>query len=202
MKNYIITIGREFGCGGREIGRTLASKLGIPFYDKDLVDMAAKEAGVNVDVFQQNDEVVGRMRYMKLLKDNIYGSTSAFYTDQAVDAQAKVIHDIADRHEPCIIFGRCGDYILREYRNVVNFFLYAPLPYRVKHLMELYHLNELDTIKLMQKVDRQRHNYYKFVTGKNRGDRDGKNMELDVSKFGVGGCVKMMSTAVEYLYDK
>ena len=201
MKRYIITISREFGCGAREIARQLASELGIPFYDKDLVDMAARKAGVHVDVFKNTDEVVVKKNSSKLSREFSYGSSTAFYSEQAIEAQASVIRDIANRPESCIMFGRCSDYILREHPNVINFFLYAPMSYRVKHIAENYDLDDRESAKLIKRVDKQRHNYYKYVTGQNRGDRNGKDMLIDVEAFGVEGTVKMMKDAIAYLYN-
>lgn len=200
MKRYIITISREFGCGAREIARKLASELGVTFYDKALVDMAAQKAGVHVDVFKNTDEVVVKKSSGKLLREFGYGSSTAFYSEQAIDAQASVIRDIANKPESCILFGRCSDYILREHPNVINFFLYAPLSYRVQHISKGYNLDDRESTKLIKRVDKQRHNYYKYVTGQNRGDRSGKNMLIDVEAFGVDGTVKMMKDAIEYLY--
>lgn len=123
-----------------------------------------------------------------------------FYSEDAIKAQARVILDIANRRESCILFGRCADYILREHPNVINFFLYAPMDYRVQHIANGYEIGERESVKLIKRIDRQRHNYYKYVTGRNRGDRNGKQMFIDVETFGVEGSVKMMRTAIEYLY--
>lgn len=200
MKRVIITISREFGCGGREIARKLASELGVKFYDKDLVDMAAQKAGVHIDVFKNTDEVVVKRSSGKLFREFGYGSSTAFYSEQAIEAQAQVIRDIANKQESCIMFGRCSDYILREHPNVINFFLYAPLAYRVRHIAKAYELDDRESAKLIKRVDKQRHNYYKYVTGQNRGDRNGKDLLIDVEAFGVDGTVEMMKDAVEYLY--
>lgn len=200
MKKIIITISREFGCGAREIARKLASDLGITFYDKDLVDMAAQKAGVHIDVFKNSDEVIMSRSASKLFKEFGYGSSTAFYSEQAIAAQAEVIKTIADGNEPAILFGRCSDYILREYPNVINFFLYAPLSYRVKHIANAYELDARESAKLIKRVDKQRHNYYKYVTGQNRGDRNGKNLMIDVEAFGVDGTVEMMKAAINNLF--
>lgn len=202
MKRYVITISREFGCGAREIARQLASELGIPLYDKALVDMAAQKAGVHADVFKNTDEVVVKKNSSRLSREFGYGSSTAFYSEQAIHAQASVIRDIANKPESCIMFGRCSDYILREHPNVIHFFLYAPLDYRIKHISQNYNLDNRESAKLIKRIDKQRHNYYKYVTGQNRGDRNGKNMLIDVEAFGVEGTVKMIKDAIAYLYNK
>ena len=202
MKKYIITISREFGCGARDIARELSSELGIILYDKDLVDMAAREAKVNLDVFKTTDETVIKKSISGLVKEFEYGSSDAFYSDRAIEAQAKIIRDLANKTEPCIMFGRCSDYILREYPNTISFFLYASMRYRIAHISKAYDLSCLEAEKLIKRVDRQRHNYYKYVTGNNRGDRYGKDMLLDVDSFGEYGCVEIMKEAVRILCEK
>jgi cytidylate kinase len=200
MKKYIITISREFGCNAREIGRTLASRLGVPFYDKDLVDLAAEKAGVHIDVIKESDEVMNK-KQSRLFSEFGYGSSTTFYSEKAISAQASVIREIADRQESCIMFGRCSDYILREYPNVLNFFFYAPLKERVKHIAKTYELTEKNADKMIKRIDKQRHNYYKYVTGRNRGDRTGKHVMLDVSTYGIEGSVELICEAIRIRFS-
>lgn len=192
---YVITISREFGCGAREISRKIASNLGIKLYDKDLIDETAKEAGVHVDIIKKSDEKAGRF-----FKEFSYGSSTTFYSEKAIDAQAKVIRKAAER-ESCILFGRCSDYFLREYQNCFNIFLYAPFEKRIEHISREYELEEKAAEKMIKKVDRQRHNYYKYVTGKNRGDRDGKHLMIDVSYYGIDGTVELICKAVKQKFN-
>ncbi len=195
MKKYIITISREFGCNAREIGRSLASRLGVPFYDKDLVDLAAEKAGVHRDIIKESDEVMNK-KQNRLFDEFGYGSSTSFFSEKAINAQAEVIREVADRKEACIMFGRCSDYILREYPNILNFFLYAPVDWKIKHIAGTYELTEKNAEKMIKRIDKQRHNYYKYVTGKNRGDRSGKHVMLDVSVYGVEGSVELLTEAV------
>ena len=201
MKKYIITISREFGCNAREIGRTLASRLGVPFYDKDLVDLAAEKAGVHRDVIKESDEVMNR-KQNRLFDEFGYGSSTSFFSEKAINAQAEVIREVADQKEACIMFGRCSDYILREYPNVLNFFFYAPMDWKIKHIARTYELTEKNAEKMIKRIDKQRHNYYKYVTGKNRGDRSGKHVMLDVSVFGVEGSVELLTEAVRIRFSE
>lgn len=197
---YIITISREFGCNAREIGRTLASKLGVPFYDKDLVDLAADKAGVNRNVITESDEVMNNNQN-RLFDEFGYGSSTSFYSERAISAQAAVIHEIADKNESCVMFGRCADYFLREYPNVLNFFLYAPMDKRIQHIAASYSLSAKNAEKMIKKIDKQRHNYYKYVTGKNRGDRHGKHVMLDVSLYGIEGSVDLLYEAARIRFS-
>lgn len=192
---YAITISREFGCAAREIGRKIAAEMGVKFYDKDLIDAVAKKAGVHADVIKEADEKVG-----KFFKEFSYGSSTTFYTEKAITAQAEVIREAAN-NESCVLFGRCADYFLREYPNCINIFLYAPLEYRIKHISGDYDLDLKSAEKMVKKIDRQRHNYYKFVTGKNRGDRDGKHLMVDVSYYGIDGTAELVCKAVRQKFN-
>ena len=193
MKKFVITIGREFGCNAREIGRQLAARLGIPFYDKELVDRAARLAGVNADFYGKSDEHPGIKE--SFFTEFGYGASSSFYSENAIRAQAFVIRQIANT-ESCVMLGRCADYFLSEFGTTLNAFVYAPLPYRMKHISEGYNLSEKDAKKMIKQIDRRRHNYYRYVTGKNRGDRHGRNIMIDVEMFGVEGAVELIYQAV------
>jgi len=195
MNKYIITISREFGCNAREIGRSLASKLGVPFYDKELVDLTAQKAGVNREAIKESDEIMN-MKQGRLFADFGYGSSTAFYSETAITTQAEVIREIADKNESCIMFGRCSDFILKEYPNVLNFFLYAPLETRIDHIALTYELSVKNSDKMIKRIDKQRHNYYKYVTGKNRGDRYDKHVMVDVNTYGVDGTVELLCEAI------
>lgn len=197
MKKYILTISREFGCNSREISRNLASRLGVEFYDQELIDLAAKRAGINRDLFTDSEKIVDVNNRKKLFQRFGYGSTTNFYDEKAIQAQAQVIKDLANKKGSAIFFGRCSDYILREYPNCLNIFLYAPLETRISHMAECYGLDRLSAEKLVRRVDKQRHNYYKYVTGKNRGDRDSKHIMLDVSRFGSEGVVEIIYDIVQ-----
>lgn len=194
MAPFVITIGREFGCNAREIGRQVAEKLGVKFYDKELVELAAEKAGVDSITFNKTGKVSG-------IEDNFltefgYGATYRFFSERAVSAQAAVIRGIADS-ESCVMLGRCADFFLQERSNTLNIFVYAPLASRIKHVSSEYGLTEEKAKKLIARIDRRRHRYYKFVTGRNRGDRHGRNLMIDVEMFGIPGAVKLVTEAAE-----
>ncbi len=201
MKKYIITISREFGCNARVVGLALASKLGVPFYDKDLVDMAAHKAGVHIDVMKESDEVMNNKQNF-LFNQFVYGSDTSFYSETAINTQVSVIREVADKGESCILFGRCSDYVLREYPNVINLFFFAPLEKRIAHIAKTYELTEKEAEKMIKRIDKQRHNYYKYVTGRNRGDRQGKHLMIDVIDFGVEGSVELIEKAINIRFSE
>ena len=116
-------------------------------------------------------------------------------------AQVDIIRDLANKRVSAIFFGRCADYVLREYPNHMNVFLYAPLEARIKHMCETYDLSWPEADKLIKRVDRQRHNYYKYVTGKNRGDRDNKHLMIDVSEYGTDLTAEMICFAARKMFE-
>ncbi len=197
MDKFIITVSREFGCGARDIARGLASELLVPFHDRDLVEMTVKKAGISqkdASGFFDEDCMPGNQRSLWSVFG--YGSSDAFFTDKAIEAQKQCIREIAERPESCIIFGRCADYILREHHNVLRFFLYTPVEKRIAHIAESYGLTEKEAAKMVKRIDKQRHNYYKYVTGHNRGDRIDKSVMIDVSCFGSQGTIELMLQAL------
>jgi CMP/dCMP kinase len=181
MKKIVITLGREFGCNAREIGRQLASRLGITFYDHELVNKAARRAGISNEIVSTGN-------------DFDYGMDKSFYTEKAIEAQGYVIRDIAN-HESCIMLGRCSDFFLSEFPSVLNIFVYAPVSYRINHIAEAYKLDKKAAEKLIAKIDAKRHSYYRYVTGRNRGDRHGRSLMIDVEKFGIQGTVELIHHA-------
>ncbi len=194
----IITISREFGCNARGIGQRVANELGFKFYDKELIDLTAQKIGIGREIIAAQDEMVGNKN--KFFTGFVYGSSTTFYSEKAIDAQAQVIRDAANT-EDCVLFGRCSDYILREFPNCLHIFLYAPLEAKIKHISQVYEMDRRSAETMIKKIDRQRHNYYKYVTGRNRGDRIGKNLSLDVSAFGEDKSVKLLVDAVKTRFN-
>lgn len=197
MKKYIITVSREFGCDAREISRNIAAELGIEFYDKALVDKAAQRAGIAVDHFLDADKIVNKGNLSKMFG---YGSSNRFYSKDAVQAQAEVIRELANKKQSALFFGRCSDYILREYPNVFRVYLYAPLKFRIRHMAEAYGLTEKDAEKLIRNVDNRRADYYKYVTGERRGSSKFNHIMLDVSEFGQKECIELICGIVRKKY--
>lgn len=194
MKKFVITIGREFGCNAQEVGRQLAAELGVCFYDKELVELAARRSGLNEDYYSKSDE--STLLYDSLFTDFGYGATPSFYSPKAIEAQALVIRELANK-ESCIMLGRCSDYVLREFDNVLNVFVYSSLDYRIGHISEFYHENKKKAFKMITKIDSKRHAYYKHVTGKNRGNREERHLMIDVEMFGVEGTVQLIRNAAK-----
>lgn len=198
MKRFVITIGREFGCNAREIGRQVAASLGIKFYDKELVDMAARRAGVSSSFYDNSDEHPGVKE--SFLTEFGYGASHAFYSESAIEAQAYVIRTLANT-ESCVMLGRCSDYFLQEFGTTLNVFVYAPLPYRIDHISTAYNLTPKEAAKMIDRIDKRRHSYYKYVTGHARGDRHGRNLMIDVEMFGIEGTVSLICEAAKKRFN-
>ncbi len=186
----IITITRQYGSGGHEIGKKLAQKLEIPFYDKELITLAAKESGVSPEVFEQVDEkATNSLLYALSLGLYDYGSgfNSAMgdlpVNDKLYILQHKIIKELADK-ENFVIVGRCADYILRENNNVVKVFIYADVESRINRVLQRH--DDIDPTRGKQavlKADKTRSNYYSFYSGQKWGLPENYDLCINSSKI-------------------
>ncbi|MBP5258200.1 MAG: cytidylate kinase-like family protein [Prevotella sp.] len=188
MDTMIITVGRQLGSGGRAIGKLIADKLGYAFYDKEILNMAAKESGFSEKFFEQNDENRGFMRSLfhmhmpHLSDDNFYDnrfSPAGLFKFQS-DA---ITHAASDGG--CVFVGRCADYILRDHANLVNIFISAPVSWRVEHVMKRHDCSYQEAIKIIDKAESARASYYNYYTGKRWGDSASYDLCIDSSILGI-----------------
>ena len=202
MTNTIITIGREFGSGGCEIGHKLAEKLGIKCYDKDMLDLAAKESGICQEIFESHDEKPTNSFLYSLVMDTYsFGYSSGSYTDMPLNhkvflAQFDAIKKIADEG-PCILVGRCADYALEEYDNVLSIFIHADLDARVRRIARIYDLTDAKAKELIVKTDKKRSSYYNYYSNKRWGDVNSYDMCLNSSMLGIEGTAEAIEKLVE-----
>ena len=211
--NLIITIGRECGSGGRHIGQALAEKLGIKCYDKELLNLAAKESGLCKELFIQTDgkneqEICEEMiqnhderptnsfLYNLVMDTYSLGYTNSAYMDMPINhkiflAQFDTIKNLADK-ESCVIIGRCADYALADYPNVVSVFITADEDVKIKTLMERHKITESQAKDLMIKTDKKRSSYYNYYSSKRWGDSKSYDLCMNSSKIGYDGVVKMI----------
>ncbi len=206
-KNYVITIGRTFGSGGRALGRMLAERLGIGFYDKQLLVKAAEKAGYNVDFFEKNDERAPRIMGgiipfsmgfypMSWLGDN-GGASDGIYK-----AQCDFIHELAAT-EPCVIVGRSADYILRDVDNVINIFLHAPVDDCARRIVERSECSSLEEARAMaERTNKLRANFYNFYTDKRWGHAASYDLTLDSSKMPLEKLADLVIDYVHHRLDK
>lgn len=192
-QKVIITIGREFGSQGRKIGKLLAKELGVNFYDKNLITMAAEETGIREELLDSADEkVVSRLL-------DAYSPTGMSYgtlNDRLYRIQSKIIKDIASR-ESCVIVGRLADYILSDHKDCIKVFIYAPFEKRVQTVMERENLPENQAKKLTKKMDKIRKSYYQLYADRSWNQKEGKHLLIDSSLLGVERTVDLLKTVVE-----
>lgn len=188
--NKVITVSREFGSGGRELGVKLAEALGIPFYDKELISMAADDINIAEDAFQHYDE---HIVVHDPLDRQFYHAFSEVYqipmSDQIFVAQSNVIRRLAS-YGPCIIVGRCADMILTD---SLNLFIYAKMKDRIRRMLELESEAESDGKEMerrIREVDRKRKEYYQYYTGNTWGRAQNYHLCLDSGPVGVEGCLR------------
>lgn len=184
-KNLIIVIGRQFGSGGRTIGKIIAKRLGIDYYDTELLSKAAQSEGIDPNVFKRHDEK--KPNVLKALLQGAYGIADNFHTiplsgEDIYKTQSRVIKDISKKG-PCVIVGRNADYILRNNPGLVSVFLHAPIEKRVKRIMERGEASTLEeAISKANQHDRRREAYYNFYTGdKKWGIASNYHLSLDTS---------------------
>lgn len=186
----VITISREFGSGGRELGVKLADKLGIPFYDKELISMAADDINIAEEAFRHYDEHI--VVYDPLDRQYYHAFSDVYQipmSDQIFVAQSNVIRRLAS-YGPCIIVGRCADMILTD---SLNLFIYAKMKDRIKRMLELESEAESDGKEMerrIREVDRKRKEYYQYYTGNTWGRAQNYHLCLDSGPVGVDGCLK------------
>lgn len=206
--NTIITIGRQFGSQGREIGEKIAEYFKIPCYDKELLSRAAKESGFCEEMIENHDERPTNSFLYNLVMDTYsFGYNASSFIDMPIShkvflAQFDTIKKIADEG-PCVIVGRCADYALSEYKNCLNIFIYADEASKIKHLCERFSdLNEQKARDMIAKKDKQRQSYYNYYSSKKWGRADSYDLCVNSAKLGVEGTVKLITQYVEDFEEK
>ncbi len=199
MGKKIITITRQYGSGGREIGERLAKSMGIEFYDNRLLDIAAKDSGIHKDHFEENDEK--RTNSFLYLLSTTYGQGGIPFDDTLFFAQLNAIQKIASE-QSCVIIGRCADYALRDFSGVINLFISAPFEQRVKRAVEVYGIEEKHAAEYVKRIDKQRTSYYNYYTDKRWGQPQNYQLCLDSSALGIDGSIKLVEDFINMYYSK
>ena len=198
--NLIITIGRQYGSGGREIGRKLALRLGIPFYDRELISRAAKKSGFSEDLFEQLDKRATNSLLYSLTMFGSTGLNGMSLTDQLFLAQANIIREIADSG-PAVLVGRCADHVLREYENRFDFFITGSVDDRLQRIQthDDYELSGKSPRPALGKMDKQRSTYYNYYTGKVWGKSDHYDLCINAGRLGVENSIEVILAYVNAL---
>lgn len=199
--NTIITIGRQFGSGGKEVGMRLAESLNIPFYDKELLKIAAKESGLCEELFENYDEKPTNSFLYSLVMDPYSMGYSSNNFDMPLNhkvflASFDAIKRIADKGA-CVIVGRCADYALADYKNTINIFIHSPLDDRITRISKKYNLTPEKAKDRIIKTDKQRASYYNYYTTKKWGDIKSYNMSIDSHTLGIEGSVELIKYAIK-----
>ncbi len=192
--NYVITIGREFGSGGHEIGKKLAQALGVRFFDGELISEASRQSGVCEDMLGKTDEKAPGILDYALLGG--WGNESVLSGGSFYILLSKVIRRLVDE-QSCVIVGRTADYIMREHPYSVSVFIHAPEHYKLGRVCTENNINEDKAIEMMQKKDHQRAKYYSFYTDNEWGKSNNYNISIDSSKLGINGTVALLRIYVE-----
>lgn len=205
--NSVITIGRQFGSGGRYVGRLLAEKLGIPFYDKELLSEAAKISGICEEVLEDHDEKPSRSLLFSMMGSApMRADASMMYMEMPLNhrifmAQFDAIRQIAAQG-PCIIVGRCADYVLREQKNAVSFFVKADMDSRIERAVKYYDIERDKAEDAIRKADKRRASYYNYYASGTWGNVDNYDLCVDTGVIGVEGAVELMARFVELHEEK
>ena len=200
--NTVITIGRQFGSAGREIGEKVAAHYGIKCYDKELLSRAAKESGFCEEMIETHDERPTNSFLYNLVMDTYsFGYNASSFMDMPIShkiflAQFDTIKKIA-AEGPCVIVGRCADYALSEYDNCLNLFIYGEDKTKIRRIMQKYDLSEQKAKDMINKKDKQRQSYYNYYASKKWGRADSYDLCLNSSVFGIDGTAQMIIQAVE-----
>ena len=197
MKNAIVTIARQYGSGGREVGQKLAELTGYAFYDKDLITMAAQKSGLNHAVLDAADEKAAN----SLLYTLAMGSASYHHglnnlhvplNDKLFTVQSEIIRELAQEDKGAIIVGRCADYVLADHPKVLRVFISADFDKRVENIMHQQNLTENQARELVIKTDKRRSNYYNYYTGGKWANLENYDLIISTDKTGIDGAAQLI----------
>lgn len=201
MSNMIITVGRQYGSGGRYVARLLAEKLNIPFYDKELLAEVAKDSGICKELLEEHDEKNSRSFLFSMMGGSQMSESSSMYLDMPLNhriflAQFDTIRRIANEG-PCVIVGRCADYVLRDQDNVLNVFIKADKEERIRRIVEYYGADPLKAEEQLKKSDKQRAAYYNYYATGTWGDIGNYDLCVDTGALGITGAVNVIARCAE-----
>ena len=195
MAKRIITISREFGSGGRFIGEEVAKKLGIAYYDKNIIGQIAEKSGLSPEYIQENAELSpkkGLFAYAFSGRD----ITGKSVEDMVYEAQRNIILELAEK-EPCVIIGRNADYILKDRDDALNVFIHGDMPEKIKRITGLYNVKEKEAVKMMADTDKRRRTNYNFYTDQNWGKASNYTLCLNSSQLGYDRCEMIIMECVK-----
>ncbi|MBQ2809421.1 MAG: cytidylate kinase-like family protein [Clostridia bacterium] len=204
-ENIIVTIARQCGSGGREIGEILAQKLGMVYHDKSLINLAAEKSGLNPEILENADEkatpsflysiAVGAIGMVPFTHGMPYDTP---INDKLFVLQSEIIEEEAKKY-PCVFVGRCADYILKNHPRLVRVFIYASPEKRIERIARVNEVEPSEAKSLMTKIDKKRANYYNYYTSQKWGKTENYDIMIDTTKIGVEGAVKLIEEYIKLL---
>lgn len=201
MGTVIVTIGRQYGSGGHAIGARLGELLGIPCYDRELIQLSSEKSGIEAGTLALHDERTSSASLFKIPeKGNRITDQGTPIVDTLFLAQSQVIRELAQKGS-CVIIGRCADYVLQDQAELFSVFVSAPVEARVARIAERNHMSESDAEMAVRKVDKQRRTYYEFYTDKEWGAAESYKLTVDSSQFGIEGTARMLEEIVRQFME-
>lgn len=201
MKKIIITIGRQYGSGGKEIGEKMSSILNIPCYDKELIAQAAKNTDLHENIAENINETSAPPSLLYTLSTGGFALGGQYtqldtpINDRLYLAQSEIIRGYAEKGS-CIIVGRCADYILRERDDIMSFYIYAPIEKRIKRILDLYDITEKEARNMVAKTDKKRSTYYRYYTDRKWNNIENYHCTTDSSCLGIDNTAKSLAQMV------
>ena len=203
-EKMIITIGRQFGSGGRQVAKKVAEMLDINFYDKELIALAAKESGLSEELFEGIEDMSSNSLLYSLVmgiqsgNGSYYRYGDVFNSDGLFRVQSQVIRDLAEKGS-CVVVGRCADYILREQPNLLNVFIHAETECRIKRICDLHNVSEKEAAATIKKTDKRRGSFYNFYTSQTWGNVNNYHLAVNTSKLGIDGAAQLIVDATKIM---
>ena len=202
MKKKIVTISRQYGSGGRYIGENLAKAMGVPCYDEKLIDMVAKESGFAQSfVAEKGERMTGSLLFniasSLSFANNVFSTNNGVtLQDEIYFTQNRIIKELADKG-PCVIVGRCADYILREREDCLNVFIFADNESKIERAEKYFNITREEAPTVLKKKDKARANHYKYYTDQEWGMASNYDLCLNSGLIGIEGCVKAIQQVLE-----
>lgn len=206
MKNIVITISRQYGSGGKTIGAMLAKELGINCYSREILRMASEDSGINERLFGMSDEKLKKAGWFRILNRPYEGQLlppedrDFVSDDNLFNYQAKVIKELAAK-ESCVIIGRCADYVLKDFSNVVSVFIHADKRFCLERAMERHSMSEKEMQRYIDKTDRYRADFYEYHTGHKWADARNYDLSLNSAKLGFEKCVEEIRSYMKIRFE-
>ena len=207
-KKVIITIARQYGSGGREIGERVAELLGIPIYDKEIINSAAEKGNLNVEVIKNVDETAANsLLYTLAMGSNVIGTTMHFgykmpINDKLFILQSEVIKEYAEQGS-CVVIGRCSDHVLKDVAGVFRLFIYGDLEHRKERVASRHpEIKSSQVVDVINKTDKRRASYYNFYTGNKWGKYDNYDMAINSSTLGIEGTAQLIAASARKLMEE